>query len=79
VHLIRGLKATGKESGQMLILFALLLPLICLFVGFGIDFGFGFLTKAQLGKAADAAALAAMLNLGKGQTEATESGKPSST
>jgi hypothetical protein len=59
----------------MLILFALLLPLICLFVGFGIDFGFGFLTKAQLGKAADAAALAAMLNLGKGQTEATRIGQ----
>ncbi len=71
MHLIRGLNATGKESGQVLVLFALWLPLLCLFVGFGIDFGFGFLTKAQLAKACDAAALAAMRNLGQGQTRAT--------
>jgi Flp pilus assembly protein TadG len=74
VHLIRGLNATGKESGQVLVLFALWLPLLCLFVGFGIDFGFGFLTKAQLAKAVDAASLAAMRNLGRGQTEATTIG-----
>ena len=29
MHLIRGLNATGKESGQILVLFALLLPLLC--------------------------------------------------
>ena len=74
MHLIRGLNATGKESGQVLVLFALWLPLLCLFVGFGIDFGFGFLTKAQLAKAVDAASLAAMRNLGRGQTEATTIG-----
>jgi Flp pilus assembly protein TadG len=75
VHLIRGLKATEKESGQMLILFALLLPLLFCFVGFGIDIGFGFLTKAQLAKAADATALAAMRNWGRGEAEATTIGQ----
>jgi Flp pilus assembly protein TadG len=74
VHFIRGLNAAGKERGQVLILFALWLPLLCLFVGFGIDFGFGFLTKAQLAKACDAAALAAMRNLGQGQAQATTIG-----
>jgi len=75
VHLIRGLKAAGKESGQMMIMFALLLPLLFCFVGFGIDFGFAFLTKAQLAKACDAAALATMLSLGQGDTQATAIGQ----
>ncbi len=75
MHLIRRLTATGKESGQVLVLFALWLPLLLIFVGMGIDFGFAFLTKAQLAKGADAAALAAMRNLGRGQAEATAIGK----
>jgi Flp pilus assembly protein TadG len=75
VHFMRRLNATREESGQILVLFAWWLPLLCLFVGFGIDFGFGFLTKAQLAKACDAAALAAMRNLGQGQTQATIIGK----
>ena len=75
MHFIRGQNTAEKESGQILILFALLLPLLLLFVGFGIDFGFGFLTKAQLAKAADAASLAVMRNLGQGQTTATAIGQ----
>jgi Flp pilus assembly protein TadG len=75
VHLNRGLKTTGKESGQVLILFALLLPLLLLFVGFGIDFGVGFMTKAQVAKASDAASLAVMRNLGRGQTQAKAIGQ----
>lgn len=74
MHFMRRLNATREESGQILVLFAWWLPLLCLFVGFGIDFGFGFLTKAQLAKACDAAALAAMRNLGQGQTQATAIG-----
>ena len=73
--LIRVLKAARKESGQMLIMFALLLPLLFCFVGFGIDFGVAFVTKAQLAKAADATALTAMLTLGQGQAEATKLGQ----
>lgn len=71
MYLIRKLKVTGNERGQVLLLFAILLPFLILFVGFGIDFGFAFLTKAELSKAVDAASLAAMRNLGRGQAEAT--------
>ena len=74
MHLIRGLKATREESGQVAIMFAFLLPFLVLFVGLGIDFGFGFLAKAQLAKAADAASLAVMRNLGRGQAQATAIG-----
>lgn len=75
MHLIRGLQATRKESGQVLVFFALWLPVILLFVGFAIDFGFGFMTKLRLAKAADATALAVMRNLGRGQTSATAMGQ----
>ncbi|HUN84945.1 MAG TPA: hypothetical protein VMU48_11225, partial [Terracidiphilus sp.] len=44
------------------------------FVGLGIDFGFAFLTKAELSKASDAVALEVMRNLGRGETEATAIG-----
>lgn len=67
---IRKLKRIGEERGQVLLLSALLMPLLILFVGFGIDFGFAYLTKAELSKAADAAALAGMRNLGRGQSTA---------
>jgi hypothetical protein len=74
MHPIRGRNATGKESGQILVLSALLMPLLLLFTGFAIDFGLGFLTKAELAKACDAASLAVMLNLGKGETQASAVG-----
>jgi len=70
VDLDRKLKLAGDDRGQVLLLFAFLLPLLILFVGFGIDFGFAYYTKAELSKAADAAALAGMRNLGRGQAEA---------
>lgn len=75
MHLIRSLNVTRNEEGQILVLFALVLPLLLLFVGFGIDFGFGYLTKAELAKACDAAALAVMRNLGRGTTAATAMGQ----
>jgi Flp pilus assembly protein TadG len=75
VQFVPGLNAVRKESGQIMVLFILLLPLLILFTGFGIDFGFGFLTKAELAKASDATALAVMRNLGGGQTTATAIGQ----
>lgn len=74
MHLMRGRNAAGKESGQILALFAIMLPLLLIFMGLSIDFGLGFLTKAELGKACDAASLAVMRNLGRGETEATAIG-----
>ncbi len=75
MHLIRDLKATRNENGQILVLFALVLPLLLLFTGLAIDFGFGYLTKAELEKSTDAVSLAVMRNLGRGQTTATSIGQ----
>lgn len=75
MHLNRNVNATGKESGQTLALFAFMLPVLLCFVGLGIDFGLGFLAKAELAKAVDAASLAAMRNLGRGKAEATAIGQ----
>jgi len=74
VHLIRSSSTHGREDGQIAVIYILLLPLLLLFVGFGIDFGLGFLTKTQLAKASDAVSLAVMRNLGRGQTQATAIG-----
>ena len=74
MHLIRSSSTHGREDGQIAVLYVLLLPLLLLFVGFGIDFGLGFLTKTQLAKASDAVSLAVMRNLGRGQTQATAIG-----
>lgn len=74
MHLIRGLNATRKQSGQILVLSAVVLPLMVLFAGLAIDFGDAFLTKAELSKACDAASLAVMLNYGQGPTKANAIG-----
>jgi Flp pilus assembly protein TadG len=74
VHLIRSSSTHGREDGQIVVIYVLLLPLLLLFVGFGIDFGLGFLTRTQLAKASDAVSLAVMRNLGRGQTQATAIG-----
>jgi Flp pilus assembly protein TadG len=50
-------KPKNGERGQVLILCAFLMTVLLLFVGLAIDFGFAYVTKAQLGKALDAAAL----------------------
>ncbi|MBR2520510.1 MAG: pilus assembly protein [Selenomonadaceae bacterium] len=47
-----------SRRGQMLVLFALLIPIILLFVGLGIDLGWYYLNVSRLQNAADAAALA---------------------
>ncbi len=49
---------------QIFALFALSLPIVILFVGLAIDLGFAFVARADLSKAVDAAALAAMRNIG---------------
>jgi Flp pilus assembly protein TadG len=59
------------ERAQIFALFALSLPVLILFMGIGVDLGFAFVTRANLSKAVDAAALAAMRNLNQGQAQAT--------
>ncbi len=51
-------RSAKNERGQTLPLFALLLVVLILFVGLAIDFGFAYVTRANLSKAVDAAALA---------------------
>ena len=46
------------RRGQALVLYALLIPVLILFVGVGIDLGWYFLNVSRLQNAADAAALA---------------------
>lgn len=59
------------ERAQIFLLFALSLPVLILFVGLAVDLGFAFVTRANLSKAVDAAALAAMRNINQGQAQAT--------
>ena len=47
-----------KQRGQALVLFALLIPVLLLFVGVGLDLGWYYLNVSRLQNAADAAALA---------------------
>src|ERR1700675_3514180 len=63
-------KTMQKKSGQMGVLFLILLPVLLGFVGLSIDLGNAYRTRATLSKAIDAAALAAMSNCNLGQTEA---------
>jgi Flp pilus assembly protein TadG len=62
--------ASRKESGQILWIFAVALPILILFVGLSIDVGVAWVTKALLSSAVDAAALAGMRNVNLGQTQA---------
>ena len=47
-----------KQRGQALVLYALMIPLLILFVGVGIDLGWYYLNVSRLQNAADAAVLA---------------------
>ena len=63
-----------KQRGQMLVLFALLIPIILLFVGLALDIGWYYLNVSRLQNAADAAALAGANALLK--TENSASNEP---
>jgi len=78
-----GLSRSGriKQSvkGQVLVLVAIALPVLLAFVAIGIDFGFAYITRINLSKAVDAAALAAMSNINQGQSAATQIGQDAFT
>jgi Flp pilus assembly protein TadG len=69
----RKIKRNGR--GQVFALLAILIPMLLILVGFGIDFGLAYVTKTTLSKSVDAAALAAMRNLNQGETVATADAK----
>jgi Flp pilus assembly protein TadG len=58
-----------QARGQTLLLFAFLVVVLILFTGLAIDFGLAYVTKAQLSKALDAAALAGVHNLTAGNRD----------
>ncbi len=66
----RGRKIGSGESGQILPMFAVFLIVMILFVALAIDLGYAYVSKANLSKAVDAAALKGMLSLGQGQAGA---------
>lgn len=62
-----------KQCGQASVLYALLIPLLILFVGVGIDLGWYYLNVSRMQNAADAAALAGAQELvEEGRTMATQ-------
>src|ERR1035437_10575269 len=59
-----------RDSGQVMVLFVLLMVVLVLFIGLGIDLGFSYITRANLSKAVDAAALMGAMNLSQGTNTA---------
>ncbi len=59
-----------NDRGQILVIFALALPLLVLFTAAAVDMGLIYVTKAKLSKAVDAACLTGVKNLSQGQTTA---------
>ena len=60
-----------KDRGQVLVVFALVLPILILFAGLAIDAGVLYVTKAKLSAAVDAATLTGMKTLTQGQATAS--------
>ena len=61
----RSQRTRPREKGQTLLMFVFFMVVLIVFIGLGIDLGFAYITKAELSKGVDAAALAGMLG---GQT-----------
>ena len=62
---------SSNESGQTLVLIALLFVVLLLFVGLAVDVGLGFVRSSQFSRAVDAAVLAGVLDLNPGSTGTT--------
>ncbi len=58
------------DRGQTMILFVLLMIVLILFIGLGVDLGFSYITRANLSKAVDAAALLGASSLASGSNTA---------
>src|ERR1035441_552155 len=59
-----------RDCGQALVLFVLLMVVLILFIGLGIDLGFSYITRAELSKSVDAAALMGAKSLSQGRNAA---------
>ncbi|MFZ0660166.1 MAG: pilus assembly protein TadG-related protein, partial [Candidatus Binataceae bacterium] len=70
MNLPRRAQNKAIKSGQVLVMFTVMIPVLICFAGLAVDLGRAYVTKTTMSKAVDAAALAAMNNLNLGQTEA---------
>src|ERR1017187_606463 len=70
------MRGAKEDSGQILIVLAIVLPVLILFMGLTIDGGMAYITKAKLSKAVDAACLTGMKNLWQGHATATTLATP---
>jgi Mg-chelatase subunit ChlD len=71
VNIFRWHKSRSRSRGQILPMFAIFLIIMLLFVALAIDLGYAYVTKANISKAVDAAALKGALALSQGQATAT--------
>jgi hypothetical protein len=62
----------ADQSGQSLVLIALLFAILLLFVGLAVDVGFGFARSSQFSRAVDSATLAGVVDLVPSSTTTTE-------
>lgn len=67
---LRKYSNSGSQRGQIFPMFALFLVVMMLFLAMAIDLGYAYVTKANLSKALDAAALRGMLSISQGTTQA---------
>src|SRR6202453_414374 len=61
-----------KSRGQILLIFAIVFPVLLMFVGLALDVGFAWIMKALLSRSVDAAALAGMRNIDLGTSKSQQ-------
>lgn len=66
------MKLKKNQRGQVLVFYALMMPLIILFVGVGMDLGWYYLNVSRLQNAADAAARAGAISIVEDESNAFE-------
>jgi len=65
-------KSRRRSRGQIFLIFAIVLPVLLMFLGLALDVGFAWIMKALLSRSVDAAALAGMRNIDKGTAKAQQ-------
>jgi len=69
---MRNANIVKSDRGQIMVIFAMVLPILILFAGLAIDVGILYVTKAKLSTSVDAACLTGMKNLASGETNAAQ-------
>jgi Flp pilus assembly protein TadG len=72
VNFLRKRNHGSDQRGQIIPMFAVFLVVMLMFVALAIDLGYAYVTKANLSKAVDAAALRGMLSIAQGTDQAAK-------